>query len=198
MATVATILNPRKKKNPYSKGKKSGKVRPRKRKKDNWKWKALVSNGSKYKTKAGRDKIKDAMRSFAKARGLRVVKWSTRKGHIVAFLTSSTSLPQGYRVRQYGREGAKFKAVGYPITKRAKAALKRKKKTTTKRKSTKKKTGTRRRTTTKKRSTKRKKGTKVSKKTAFTADGSKLKKGYFIGTGANGNKHAKGQYFRSA
>jgi len=118
-STVATVLN------PYSKGKR-GKVHSRKKRKDTWKWKALMS--TRKVTARNREKIKDAMTAWIKQRGLKAYKVTTSKGYLVIWLGTPPKggLQAGYRIREYGPRGAKFKAVGYPLkpgTKKAKKKL---------------------------------------------------------------------------
>lgn len=109
-SNVATILN------PYSKGKR-GKVHSRKKRKDNWKWKALMS--TRKVTPRNRQKIKDAMTAWIKQRNLKAYKVTTSKGYLVIWLGTPPEggLQAGYRIREYGPRGAKFKAVGYPLKK---------------------------------------------------------------------------------
>lgn len=171
-------------KNPgYSK--KRGKVHPKRKKGTNRKWSWVFSAGKV--TKNNREKYVEAMRDWAQRNGVRIMRYGTHKGYLVAYLTTSKKqIPTKRIVRMVGRRGAKLKLVGVPITKKAAAGAYtgkyKRKKTTAKKtpraKQVARKTATRQTTT--------KSGRKGT-----------LKKGFFIGTGKNGNGYPKGKYYQS-
>ena len=129
-----------------------------------------------------REKYQAAMQAWAKRNKVKIQRYGTQKGYLVAFITTSTkSIPKRRVVRLVGTKGAKLRLVGVPTTKKAKAAAwsnKYKKGSTV--------------------AAKKKRAKKVSAKTACKAGTKTCKKGYFRGTGKKGNTYAKGMYFKSA
>lgn len=144
-----------------------------------------------------KEKYLDAMREWASRNGVRIHRLGMHRGYLVAFLTSSTkAIPKRHVVRVVGRKGSKLKLVGVPTTPKAASAAYSSKY------HRKESTMPRTKKTAKRKTRKTKRATQVSKVTATKVGKTKgarpLKKGYFRGTGRNGNGYAVGKFFKSA